>query len=59
MASIKNNKKNKKKHLIGLKEFIFDFLSLVFALVVVLYYGGRCFYYYSAQNQSKNGAVIT
>ena len=59
MASIKNNKKNKKKHLIGLKEFIFDFLSLVFALVVVFYYGGRCFYYYSAQNQSKNGTVIT
>lgn len=48
----------KKKHNFGLKEFVFDFLSLVFALAVVLYYGGRCFYFYSLQSTNKKNAVV-
>ena len=46
---VKKSKK-KKRHSFGIKEFVFDFLSLVLALVVVLYYGGRCFYFYSLHN---------
>lgn len=52
----KSNKK--KKHNFGLKEFIFDFLSLVFVLAVVLYYGGRCFYFYSLQSTNKKAAAV-
>ena len=52
----KSNKK--KKHNFGLKEFVFDFLSLVFALAVVLYYGGRCFYFYSLQSTNKKAAAV-
>lgn len=52
----KSNKK--KKHNFGLKEFIFDFLSLVFVLAVVLYYGGRCFYFYSLQSTNKKAALV-
>ena len=54
---VKKNKK-KKKHNFGLKEFVFDFLSLVFALAVVLYYGGRCFYFYSLQSTNKKAAAV-
>lgn len=58
--SDKNSKKNnKKKHLLGPKEFIFNFVSLVFALVVLLYFGGRCFYYYSLQSQNKKAMALT
>ena len=50
---IKKNKKNnkKKKRLIpyGKKELIFNVLSLVIAIGVGLYFGGRSFYYYSKQ----------
>lgn len=50
--------KKRKKHIFGLKEFIFDFFSLVFVLGVVLYYGGRCFYYYSLQSANKKSAIV-
>lgn len=58
---IKDTKKKKKSnsHLMGKKEFIFDFISLVFALSVALYYGGRCFYYYSLQHQGKKNNSIS
>lgn len=60
MASKKvKNPKKKKTHIYGLKEFLFNFISLVFALVVVLYFGGRCFYFYSLQSQSKKGTSIS
>ena len=63
MASKENKKtviknKKKKKHLFGVKEFVFDFLSLVFVLGIVLYYGGRCFYYYSLQSTNKKSALV-
>ena len=32
-------------------EFIFCLISLLFAIGVGLYYGGRSFYYYSLQNK--------
>ena len=51
-------KKKKKRHSFGIKEFIFDFFSLVLALVVVLYFGGRCFYFYSLQSTNKKTAVV-
>ena len=54
----KTSKKNL-RHLIGIKEFIFNFISLVFALSVTLYFGGRCFYYYSLQSQEKKAASMT
>ena len=58
---IKDTKKKKKSnsHLMGKKEVIFDFISLVFALSVALYYGGRCFYYYSLQHQGKKNHSIS
>ena len=63
MASKENKKtviknRKKKKHLFGVKEFVFDFLSLVFVLGIVLYYGGRCFYYYSLQSTNKKSALV-
>lgn len=51
--------KKRKKHFFGKKEFIFNFVSLVFALVVALYFGGRCFYYYSLQSQNKKNTAMT
>ena len=54
-----HNIKKKTRHLIGIKEFIFNIVSLVFALSVVLYFGGRCFYYYSLQSQEKKAASMT
>lgn len=51
--------KKRKTHIYGLKEFLFNFISLVFALAVVLYFGGRCFYYYSLQSQSKKGTTLS
>ena len=50
--------KKKKRHSFGIKEFIFDFLSLVLALAVVLYFGGRCFYFYSLQSTNKKSASV-
>ncbi len=51
--------KNKKKHFIGVKEFAFNFISIVFALVVLFYFGGRCFYYYSLQSQKQKDTEMT
>ena len=51
--------KNKKKHFIGVKEFAFNFISIVFALVVLFYFGGRCFYYYSLQRKKKKDTEMT
>lgn len=57
--------KKKNKHLIGKKEFIFNFLSLVIVILIGIYFGGRSFYYYSKQNmtikkeaQTLNGLLI-
>jgi len=43
-------KRKKEKHLIGKKEFLFNFFSILIMLGVGLYFGGRSFYYYSMQN---------
>lgn len=57
--------KKKNKHLIGKKEFIFNFFSLVIVILIGIYFGGRSFYYYSKQNmtikkeaQTLNGLLI-
>ena len=64
MAGKNEEKKTKKaskrkSHTYGLKEFLFNFISLIFALAVVLYFGGRCFYFYSLQSQSKKGTTLS
>lgn len=58
-------KKKKEKHLIGKKEFLFNFFSILVMLGVGLYFGGRSFYYYSKQNitmkeeeKTLNGLII-
>ena len=64
--SKKNQKKRqKKKHLIGKKEFIFNFLSLTILIGIGMYFGYRSLYYYSKQNikyeeeaQTLNGTII-
>lgn len=48
---VKKKKTKKKKHLIGPKEFLFNFLSLVCMIGVGIYFGYRSLYYYSKQNQ--------
>lgn len=48
------SKKKKKKHLIGKKEFIFNFVSIVFMIGVGVYFGYRSLYYYSKQNNKYN-----
>ena len=60
-----SKKKKKQKHLIGPKEFLFNFISLVFMIGVGIYFGYRSLYYYSKQNQklveeaqTLNGMVI-
>lgn len=57
--------KKKNKHLIGKKEFIFNFLSLIIVILIGVYFGARSFYYYSKQNmtikkeaQTLNGLLI-
>ena len=54
----KNNKKKKKLIPYSKKELIFNVLSLVIAIGVGLYFGGRSFYYYSKQafKIEKNGS---
>lgn len=59
------NKKKKEKHVLGKKEFIFNFLSLVAIIGVGIYFGYRSLYYYSKQNmkikeeaQTLNGLII-
>ena len=61
----KNNKSKKKKHLIGPKEFIFNFLSLTILIGIGIYFGYRSLYYYSKQNikleqeaQTLNGTIV-
>lgn len=55
----KKKKKEKKAHYYGPIEFSFNFISLVFAICVGLYFGGRSFYYYSLQNQNKKETAMT
>lgn len=55
----KKKSKKKKTHIFGPIEFSFNFLSLVIAISVALYFGGRSFYYYSVQNQAKKEVGIT
>lgn len=55
----KSNSKKKKGHIFGPVEFSFNFLSLLIAISVALYFGGRSFYYYSVQNQAKKEVGIT
>ena len=59
IESKKKSKTKKKPHLIGLKEFLFNFISILFVLGVALYFGGRSFYYYSLQNQNKKASAMT
>lgn len=67
MAKKKKKEKSKKKekHLIGRKEFLFNFFSLVIIICIGIYFGYRGLYYYSKQNQkvkdesdTLNGRVI-
>lgn len=58
-------KKRKSRHLIGKKEFIFNFVSLIIVILIGIYFGGRSFYYYSKQNmvikeeaKTLNGLLI-
>lgn len=55
----KKKSKKKKKHLIGKKEFIFNFLSLVFMISVGIYFGYRSLYYYSKQNMKQKEEANT
>ncbi len=56
---MKKNKKAKKKHLLGTKEFIFNFLSLVAMIGVGIYFGYRSLYYYSKQNVKIKEEAMT
>jgi len=49
----------KKKHILGTKEFIFNFLSLVAMIGVGIYFGYRSLYYYSKQNVVKKEEAMT
>ena len=64
MAEKKAKKKRVKRYL-GVKEFIFNFVSLVFMIGVGVYFGYRSLYYYSKQtqklkeeSQTLNGFII-
>lgn len=52
-VKVKKSKKKKERKQLSTFEFIFCLVSLLFALGVGLYYGGRSFYYYSLQNAKK------
>ena len=66
MTEVKKKKsRKKKKHLIGPKEFLFNFISLVLMIGVGVYFGYRSLYYYSKQNrqyveeaQTLNGTIL-
>ena len=66
-VDIKNKLKNKMKLIpYGTKEILFNVLSIVTVIGVLLYFGARSFYYYSMQNVSitqalntLNGTIIT
>lgn len=58
-------KKKRKSFSIGKKEFIFNLVSLLVVISIGLYFGGRSFYYYGAQNfkleqeaKTLNGVVV-
>jgi len=58
-------KPKKEKHVLGKKEFIFNFISLVAMIGVGIYFGYRSLYYYSLQNrtfqeeaETLNGHII-
>ncbi len=62
----KKVKKQKQKRYLGLKEFIFNFVSLVLMIGVGIYFGYRSLYYYSKQNQklkeesqTLNGFIVS
>ena len=55
----KTTKKKKTRRKFGPIEFSFNFISLIFAMGVALFYGGRSFYYYSLQSQSKKESAMT
>ena len=64
---MKNKKKTKKKqkHIFTIHEFLFDFISLVLVIGIVIYFGYRSLYYYSKQNikkvedsQTLNGVIL-
>ena len=55
----KKKKKKKKKYVYGPIEYSFNFISLVFAISVGLYFGWRSFYYYSLQNQTHKEVAMT
>lgn len=65
--SVKKDKKKKKKIVPYSKgELIFNVASLIIAIGIGLYFGGRSFYYYGKQNKklandlvSLNGSIIT
>ena len=58
-VKVKKEKKKKEKRELTTFEFIFCLLSILFALGVGLYYGGRSFYYYSLQNAKKVATANT
>ncbi len=58
-------KKKKPKHLMGRKEFLFDFFSIVIVMGIGIYFGFRSIYYYSKQNvkivedsKTLNGVIL-
>lgn len=52
-------KRSKKRKVIGKKEFIFNIVSLVTAICVGIYFGGRSLYYYSKQTTKLNEEAMT
>ena len=52
-------KKKKQVHIIGRKEFIFNFFSLVIIIGIGLYFGARSMYYYSKQNMPYKDGTVT
>jgi len=49
----KNKKKNTKKTPIGKKEYLFDVISLVIIILILLYFGIRSNYYYTKLNNKS------
>lgn len=48
-------RKNKRRHLYGRKEFLFNFFSLIIVIGIGIYFGYRSLYYYSKQHMVKQG----
>lgn len=53
------SKHNRKRKVIGRKEFIFNVVSLIVAICVGLYFGGRSLYYYSKQSSKLKEEAMT